>query len=337
MTTLDDRLSRWLSDWLSKNHLSPDFQVTPLAGDGSPRPFFRVHVTGRSFVLLSEPNWTLSKDYPAHQACLKKAGIAVPGFFAINTQLGALLMEDLGDELLQSRLLSDKSAKMPWLEKCAALLAKLHGATFPVRTDLPVSTRRFDAKKYFEEFQFTFEHLHKGLLKQGEIPPEILEETRVFTREIERFQPEVFSHRDYHTRNVLVFKDELVLIDFQDARLGPAEYDLASLFYDAYIPLNESERETLLAVYKTALGHFPLAAQIDWHLLPQRLDQIAFQRTVKAAGSFASFFTRYQKKTHLPYLIPALTAAKSLQKKLGSKVPSLPIEEWLEQCKQVQK
>src|SRR4051812_31061314 len=104
--TLEDRLRVWLSGWLSKQRLSTNFQVLPLAGDGSPRPFYRIRIPDKTFVLLSEPAWILSKDYPAHQAYLRKLGIPVPEFLAIDEKIGALLMEDMGDELLQTRLLA---------------------------------------------------------------------------------------------------------------------------------------------------------------------------------------------------------------------------------------
>ena len=48
-------------------------------------------------------------------------------------------------------------------------------------------------------------------------------------------QPRVFVHRDYHSRNLMVDGARLGVIDFQDALMGPATYDLASLLRDAYI------------------------------------------------------------------------------------------------------
>ncbi len=333
MTTLDDRLSHWLSDWLSKQGLERAFEVLPLAGDGSPRPFYRIRVAGESFVLLVEPEWRLSKDYPVHQGYLEREGVPVPLFHAVDPALGVLLMEDMGDELLQTRLLAQPDERMPWLEEATRLLARLHGSTFPVPAELPVASRAFDAQKYFEEFSFTFEHLNQGFLKLPPLEPGIVKLTQVFCAKLEEIRPLVFCHRDYHTRNLLVHEERLRLIDFQDARLGPVEYDLASLFFDAYVPIAEADRTQLLSLYKRVLAAFPLAQKIDWTALPERLERVAFQRIVKAAGSFASFYTRYGKSTHLPYLAPALEMALGLQKKLGPKVPPLPLELWLQKIK----
>lgn len=332
-TILAEPLCTWLSGWLAKERLPTNFRVVPLAGDGSPRPFYRIEIPHKTFVLLSEPEWILSKDYPAHQAYLTAQHIPVPQFLAVDEKLGALVMEDLGDELLQTRILAEPQNRFRWLEEATLLLAHLHGATFPVPQHLPVASRRFDTKKYSEEFQFTFQHLVQGLLKLPALPADSVTSVKRFCTELEEIGPAVFSHRDYHTRNILVHKNQLRLIDFQDARLGPVEYDLASLFFDPYVPLDLHDRKKLLAVYRKALEKFPLAEKIDWNALPERLQQVAFQRMVKAAGSFASFYTRYGKKTHLPYLVPALESALALQKALGEKAPALPLGEWIAQAK----
>jgi N-acetylmuramate 1-kinase len=332
--TLAEPLCTWLSGWLAKERLPTDFRVASLAGDGSPRPFFRIDVPGKSFVLLHEPQWTLSKDYAKHQAYLEGQGVPVPAFFALDETLGVLLMEDLGDTLLQVRLLEKPEEKKPWLENAIRLLARLHGSTFPVPTDLPVAGRRFDAAKYRQEFDYTFECLGKEYLGLGGLAPEEDRSVTAFCKTIASFGPDVFCHRDYHTRNLLVFREELRLIDFQDARLGPIEYDLASFLFDPYVGLDENERLGLLSHYHKVLSAFPLSKQIDWNALPQRLRQVAYQRVVKAAGSFASFYTRQGKSTHLPYLVPALESALRLQRELGAELPSLPLEVWLNKVKE---
>ncbi len=332
--TLAEPLCAWLSGWLAKERLPTEFRAFALAGDGSPRPFFRIDVAGKSFVLLHEPQWTLSKDYAKHQAYLEGQGVPVPAFFSVDETLGVLLMEDLGDTLLQMRLIENPEEKQPWLENALRLLARLHGSTFPVPIDLPISERRFDAAKYRQEFDYTLECLGKEYLGLGGLTAEADLSVTAFCKTIASFGPDVFCHRDYHTRNLLVHQEELRVIDFQDARLGPIEYDLASFLYDPYVGLSESEREGLLAHYRKVLSAFPLSRKIDWATLPHRLRQVAYQRVVKAAGSFASFYTRQGKSTHLPYLVPALESAIELQKQLGSNLPTLPLVHWLKKVQE---
>lgn len=328
------QLTHWMENWIIKRGLSSSFSIFPLAGDGSTRQFFRVNAGKELFIVLFDPAWTLSQDYPAHQLFLQSHQIPVPHFHQIDSASGVVVMQDLGDELLQSRIQSRPETKFSWLTEAVKLLAKLHGETFPVPASLPVATRRFDQRKYADEFLFTLEHLSHGLLG---LPPSTEQEKKAiesFTGMLETFSPEVFAHRDYHCRNLLLNQNGLFMIDFQDARLGPPHYDLASLLYDAYIPISESERTGLKETYRHAISRYVLHDAIDWASFDHNLRLVAYQRTIKAAGSFASFYTRYQKKTHLPYLVPALKSAMELEALCPEETsllrPIFPLEKWIE-------
>jgi aminoglycoside/choline kinase family phosphotransferase len=213
MNTLPEPLTAWVSQWLSKSRLSSLLSAETLAGDGSNRCFYRIHTSNKDFVLLSDPEWTLSKDYPAHQNYLKEKGVPVPEFFEVDSKLGCLLMEDLGDTLLQQEILNHPDQKLRELENATALLAELHGRTFPVPEDLPASTRKFDREKYSQELFFTLEHLHSKLFKLPSLSDSETKNVMVFCENLEKTFPVVFCHRDYHTRNILVRNGKLVLIE----------------------------------------------------------------------------------------------------------------------------
>lgn len=306
-------------------------KITTLAGDGSQRVFFRVAFGEKRAVVVADPGWRFTGDYAPLQRFLASKGLPVPDFFVEDPKNGFLMMEDLGDELLQHRLLAAPKDRMRWLTAAVTLLADLHGKTYPVPPGLPLNGRRFDAKKYKEELAFTTEHLHRGLL--GLPAPSEAQEKNVglFATSLEDVDAWVFCHRDYHSRNVLVHDEALELIDFQDARLGPVHYDLASLVYDPYVPLSPEERHALVAAYQKAITSHALAKELDDLHFARRLDAVALQRLVKAAGSFASFFTRFGKNLHLAYLEPCLATAAELQAKVA---PGLfPIATWQEAWK----
>src|SRR5207249_928400 len=61
--------------------------------------------------------------------------------------------------------------------------------------------------------------------------------------------PRGFTHRDYQSRNLMVKNGELVMIDFQDALLGPRQYDLVALLRDSYVELDRPFIEQMLAEY----------------------------------------------------------------------------------------
>lgn len=334
MSSQNANLEVWISRWLASQGLGNEKPVLDrLAGDGSNRTFYRLKLPSKTFVVLSDPGWHLSKDYLPHQAYLRSKGLPVPDFGKEDPGAGFLVMEDLGDELLQFRIQKEPASRLDWLRKMTELLAELHGRTFPVPSTLPIATRKFDGEKYSQEMAFTFEHLVVGFL--GYPPPnaDTVRIIRDYCDGLAKIRPEVFAHRDYHTRNVILNQTRLFLIDFQDARLGPPHYDLVSLIYDAYVPISDAERKELVALYRTKVKPFPLNSQIDWSCFDDDLAQVAFQRVVKAAGSFASFFTRYGKSTHLPYLRPALEMARNLQRTSATLPPALQsvfkIDEWL--------
>ncbi len=326
------RVTRWITAWLSTQKGSEPATIEFLAGDGSPRQFFRVKTGPLSYVVLFDDQWAFSKDYAAHQQFLNAAHLPVPAFLKEDPEAGFLVMEDLGDELLQFRLLSDPSRRLAWLESATRLLADIHAQTFPVPGTLPAASRHFDAKKYGEEMAFTFEHLHEKYLG---LPPLAANQQKTlsdFCAEIAQMKPVVFCHRDYHCRNLLVRNNRLYMIDFQDARLGPPHYDLASLLFDAYVEMTEEQRLKLYSVYRERLRGTPLDRHIHWEMFHADLEAIALQRVVKAAGSFASFFTRYGKDSHLPYLAPALASAAYLAGRSKGKLKAFakvfPIATW---------
>jgi aminoglycoside/choline kinase family phosphotransferase len=111
--------------------------------------------------------------------------------------------------------------------------------------------------------------------------------------------------------------EKIYWIDFQDARLGSPVYDLASLLFDAYVPITDAFRKNLVQVYQSRLSIYSVAQELNWNRFEEELYLMAYQRTLKAAGSFASFWTRYQKNSHLVYLKPALQMAKVLEEKAG--------------------
>src|SRR5258708_37582401 len=97
-------------------------------------------------------------------------------------------------------------------------------------------------------------------------------------------EPRVLCHRDYHSRNLMLCDDSLYIIDFQDARMGPDTYDLASLLRDAYVDITDREVDELIAYFlavKTGAGGQP-----DTGEFRRRFDLMALQRNLKALGTF---------------------------------------------------
>jgi hypothetical protein len=107
----------------------------------------------------------------------------------------------------------------------------------------------------------------------------------------------VLCHRDYHSRNLMLSQGQVYLIDFQDARMGPDTYDLASLLRDAYIDLNDIAVNELTAYFLALKG-----GGIDAADFRTRLDLMGLQRNLKAMGTFGYQTTARQNPVYIQYM-----------------------------------
>jgi aminoglycoside/choline kinase family phosphotransferase len=160
-------------------------------------------------------------------------------------------------------------------------------ATTPADPGCLAFHRSFDVPLLMWEFDHFLEY---GIMaRRGNPLPE--EDATAIRREFEGIaellagQPRVFTHRDYHSRNLMVDGLRLGVIDFQDALMGPATYDLASLLRDAYIRLDEALVDDLVGYYLDQLAErrFVWTNRAAFRRL---FDLTSIQRNLKAAGRF---------------------------------------------------
>src|SRR5947209_15226067 len=97
-------------------------------------------------------------------------------------------------------------------------------------------------------------------------------------------QQTVFTHRDYHSRNLMVQDERIRVIDFQDALMGPSTYDLASLLRDSYLSLDQDLIDELVIRYLE--GRAKASAPLDRVTFLRLFDLTSVQRNLKAAGRF---------------------------------------------------
>lgn len=111
----------------------------------------------------------------------------------------------------------------------------------------------------------------------------------------------MLTHRDFHSRNIMVKNNELIFIDFQDARWGIPQYDLVSLLEDCYYELAPANREALKKHY---FNQLPASAhgQGSWADFNCNYDDMLFQRVFKAVGSFSYIYATRQDARYLKYI-----------------------------------
>ncbi len=287
---------------------APDFECLQLAGDASTRKYYRIVFNDQSRVLMSWEPFTDPQSYPFLnvQSHFAKMDVRVPKVEAVSPELGVVLLEDLGDLTLERKFWENQNqmAAMPFYGQAVDEIVKIHFlASKPANPPSVCQQIQFDTAKFMWEMNYAREHfLEKvGKIKLSDKDAKILQdEFNSLCTTLDQ-QPKFVCHRDYHSRNLMLKHGRIYVIDFQDARLGPIQYDLVSLVYDSYVNLsNESVNWIKKDYLDKAMQSGPKGViRPDFEEI-FRLQTI--QRCFKACGSFASFLNMRNDTRYLKYI-----------------------------------
>jgi aminoglycoside/choline kinase family phosphotransferase len=289
-----------------------------LAGDGSDRCYYRLTSPemDQSLVLMqlsgSDAQALRDNGYDWIKVAdiLTGHGIPVPRVIAPMPEHAALVIEDYGDIMLEGKVfeLAEKNQHEPLRElyrKASGIAARFLG--IEPSAEAVWCRRSFDADRFVWELNFFLQKYAAPVAGIRLTEPEM----QVFQDESRRLSQTLasnskyFVHRDFHSRNVMVKDGRLAIIDFQDARLGPAAYDVVSLCFDSYVPFKGAQRREMLddalELIRSMRGA-RLAAEVEESWRPMLL-----QRQLKAIGSFGFLTNDKQRGNYLRYVGPALT------------------------------
>lgn len=260
-------------------------EAEQLFGDASCRRFYRWSGDGGSWVVMDsgkEPLWPWLDIH----GLMSDAGLPVPELVESLPERGWVIQEDLGD----TRMLDlEPPALETHMDMALELLARMQSALPHGSCSASVAGRRYFTPTFFmAELEHTLEHLFFRLLR---VPMEELETLQLQMRELCGMLhggPQAFSHRDYHSANLMVTLRGLVMVDWQDARFGPPEYDLVSLLRDSYVDIGPAWRDRAARF---------IQARGDSNMF--RVAAAACQRSLKAAGTFAYQFRAHQRQRYL--------------------------------------
>lgn len=318
----------------------------PMPGDASTRSYERLYMRSGSAILMNSPQRPdgppirNGKSYSriAHLAenvrpfvalsrALRERGFSAPEIFAADIENGFLVIEDFGTEGLVT---GDPAAPIEHLYAAAVdVLAALHASALPAV--LPVSPRiehkipPYDLDAFLIELELMLDWYlpHRGIKSfttpmreyfTGLWRPALAEAVAA---------PATWVLRDFHSPNLLWLAERegvarVGLLDFQDAMMGPAAYDVASLLMDARVDVSPELELALLSRY--AVGRGATKPDFDPDEFARHYVVLGAQRATKILGIFARLAERDGKPqylAHLPrvwnYLIRAL-AHPSLSK-----------------------
>ena len=287
-----------LQGWLARDLDLRPKRIEPASSDASFRRYFRVMCDGSTFIAMDAPPAAEDvRPYLRVTSLLEPLGIHVPHVYEADAARGFVLLEDLGSTHYLAQLAAGGDPQRLYGEALQSLAQiQLHGAA--AAAELPPYDRAPLARELGEMPEWFLErHLALELTRADR---EMLAAAFEFLIGEALSQPEVFVHRDYHSRNLMVVGERNPgVIDFQDALRGPIGYDLASLLKDCYISWPRERVLEWVAGYRSLLqsrggrvGGGP-AQFLRW------FDLIGAQRHIKVLGRFARLWYRDGKPGYL--------------------------------------
>ena len=314
--------------------------LTPLAGDASNRRYFRITLRGTpsSLILMQladAEGFKKSEEAVSGAASsitelpftnvlthLQRTGVPVPRLHYYDREAGLLYLEDFGDLTLADACRQADRAKMEALYRQAIdqLVQFQVTGTTPPEPRCIAFHRRFDVPLLMWEFDHFLEYGIIARVGKSMVPGDEAVIKHEFQRIAELLgkQPQVLVHRDYHSRNLMVDGSRIGIIDFQDALMGPATYDVASLLKDAYIELDEAMVGRLIDHFLDSLAAHG-QGRADRAAFRRLFDLTSIQRNLKAAGRFVYI----DQVKHNPKFLADIPRVLGYVKRNLSKYPEL--------------
>ncbi len=283
------------------------FSIKQLTGDASTRSYFRITTpTGETLMLMKMPEPFEEKRFPylENYHLFRALGIPLAEIYHMEPASGFVFLRALGDSTYHE-LYSQWDSKTSLHYYLRAL-----DAMRQIEQGKPSGDLAFDTEKLSWELDFFQEHFLQGLRGITFSASESSELHEHFLRlamELSE-RPRVLCHRDYHSRNLMVHDEMIYIIDFQDARLGPVTYDLASLLYDSYI---QHSPEFIAHLERLFFTNHP-DAQIQRFEYPR----MCLQRNLKALGTFGYQASRLGRTFYLEFVVPTLQYVRKHFEKL---------------------
>jgi aminoglycoside/choline kinase family phosphotransferase len=305
-----------IDEFLAEAGIAGDTRVVPLTGDASDRRYFRVLQRNEPSQVLALHTSAIDFDklpFVNVARLFARMPVPVPQILAHSNRLGIIALQDLGDVTLQAHLGAASPGEHAGLYRQAVSFIEVlqrRGRELESRDYVPYASA-FDVEKLTWELQFFTKHFlegYRGAVLSGSAREALATAYSAIADELAS-EPRVLCHRDYHSRNLMLHEGQLYVIDFQDARMGPDTYDLASLLRDSYVDLTHPDVDDLIAYFLALKG------RPDDGDFRRRFDLMALQRNLKALGTFGYQTITRRNPVYIQYVPRTLRYARlNLQK-----------------------
>jgi aminoglycoside/choline kinase family phosphotransferase len=300
-----------------------DIKISRIQKGGSDRKFYRIRCSAEQALILVKYN--LEREENRHYVTianfLNEHRVRVPEIYFHDPDEGLIWLEDLGERDLYSYRDESWLVRRTFYESALDQIATLHGlpeaVCIEMKQHLPAE---FNSELYRWEQNYFFENCLGRYFKIDTVKLAPLAALPTLDEIAEHLAslPRVLVHRDFQSQNIIIRNGQAYLIDFQGMRPGLAEYDLASLFYDPYVDLLETERAELTAYYRDRQLENGIVINGDFEL---KLRLCAMQRLMQALGAYSFLGLVKGHKHFLQYIPNALRSLRALVAKIESLQP----------------
>src|SRR6058998_1024335 len=292
-------------------------KIRPIEKGGSDRKFYRIHCgadpAAAGLILVK---YNLEREENRHYVeiaqFLRKHGIRVPEIYFHDPAEGLIWIEDLGERDLHSYQHESWLVRRAFYESALDEIIKLHSLPESVcvemREHLPAEFNaalyRWEQKYFCENCLGRYFKVSQSKCKELAALPGLREIAKHLAS-----LPRVLVHRDFQSQNIIIENGQANLIDFQGMRPGLAEYDLASLLYDPYVDLAETERAELITYYREQQSKSGTTRDSDFD---STLRLCAMQRLMQALGAYGFLGLVKGHKNFLKHLPAAMKLLRSI-------------------------
>ncbi len=293
---MSERIER-LTQWLQQHFELQTIHLIPIVNDASFRRYFRIEVAETTYIVADVPAHHGENCQPFIDVAtrLGRAQLNAPNVIAIEQEQGFLILTDLGNHLYLKALQDKTQADSLYSDAIQALIV------MQSQID-PIGLPHYDHQLLLNEMHLFTHWLLERHLNVPVHPAAQEDLDRCFNLLIESAlsQPQVFVHRDYHSRNLMVTPTQNPgILDFQDAVKGAITYDLVSLLRDCYINWQPEQIATWLHQYYQQAMATGLLKDVTEAQLTRWFDWMGIQRHLKASGIFARLYRRDNKDGYL--------------------------------------
>jgi N-acetylmuramate 1-kinase len=291
---LPEEARSFLAEWLGSG-----WTAEALRGDASIRRYYRISSPqGASYMLAYYPpelREQASRFLGAYGSIHRS--VRVPE--VIRSCSFAVAQQDVGDFTLFDLLHHDREKGLAGYRESLEVLVAFQRSP----PEAGAMNPPFDASKFEEELEMTLEFYLGRLIGARSNDDRITTIFSELSRSLTR-HPYLLTHRDFHGQNIHIFKETLYIIDYQDLRMGPDTYDLASLLRDRGVAalLGREQEERLIAEYARLRSS-------DGELRGRYLECL-LQRSIKIIGTFARQAITRDRDHYLKFIPGALQSVR---------------------------